>query len=269
MDASEIEIVVLSQTAPGIQQEPDRATAVRAARASNEFLAGQIARHPDRYRGFACVALQDPAAATAELERCVTDHGFLGVLVNGHTNGVYLDDRSFDGFWEKVQELRVPLYLHPGDSYDRPHMYEGRPELDGATWSWTCETSTHALRLVFGGVFDRFPGLTVILGHMGETLPFALWRLDSRALTTTAGRAMPKPPSQYIRDHFVVTTSGVCDDAPLHCTISALGEDRVMFSVDYPYEDTAVASAFIEAAPISDEVRQQVCAGTAERVLGL
>lgn len=269
MDACEVEIAVLSQTAPGIQQEKDIRTAIDTARKSNDFLAKQIARQPSRYRGFACVALQDPLAAAQELERCIKELGFVGVLVNGHTNGEYLDDSKFWPFWEKLEELQVPLYLHPGMVFDRPRMFEGRHELSGATWSWTCETATHALRLVFGEVFERFSQTRVILGHMGETLPFDLWRLDSRSQTTTAGRAMKKPPSQYIREHIVITTSGVCADAPLLCSLSAMGDDSVMFSIDYPYEDSAVAAAFIEQAPISRQQREKVCYKNAKRILKL
>lgn len=269
MDACEIEIAVLSQTAPGVQQETDTGKATRAACSVNDFLAAQIARHPKRYRGFACVALQDPDQAARELERCVKDLGFVGALVNGHTCGTYLDHPSFQPFWEKLVDLQVPLYLHPGLLYDEPHMFSGRRELSGATWSWTCETATHALRLVFGGVFEKFPQAKVILGHMGETLPFELWRLDSRAQTTSAGRAMKHPPSEYIRKNIVVTTSGVCANGPLLCSLLELGEDSVMFSTDFPYEDALVAARFIEEAPISREQREKVCFRTAERLLRL
>lgn len=269
MDECGVEIAVLSQTAPGVQQEKDLQTAISAARSCNDFLARQISNHPKRYRGFACVAMQDPNAAAAELQRCIKELGFVGVLINGQTDGVYLDDPKCFPFWEKLEELQVPLYLHPGNPYDDPHMYSGRSVLKGATWSWTCETATHALRLIFGGVFDRFPKTTVILGHMGETLPFYLWRLDSRAQTSTAGRALPKAPSQYFRDHFLITTSGVCSNGPLQCSLTELGEDSVMFSIDYPYEHAELASSFIENAPITEEQREKVCFRNAERALRL
>lgn len=269
MDACEIEIAVLSQTAPGVQQEKDSQLAVDCARASNDFLAKQIAKNPTRFRGFAGLAMQDVGAAVAELERCINDLGFVGALINGNTNGEYLDDPKFWPFWEKLESLQVPLYLHPGLLADNPAMFAGRPELNGATWSWTCETASHALRLVFGGVFDRFASAKVILGHMGETLPFDLWRLDSRSQTTSAGRAMEKPPSQYIRENILITTSGACSNGPLLCSLSELGEDSVMFSTDYPYEDAEVAARFIETTPISEEQRRKVCHETAERVFNL
>lgn len=269
MDDSGVKIAVLSQTAPGIQQEPDIATAIRSSIDVNDFLAEQISKNPTRYRGFACVPLQDPAAAAKELERCVVQLGFVGVLVNGHTLGRYLDEKEFWPFLEQLEQLDVPLYLHPGNPYDNPHMYAGRPELEGATWSWTCETATHALRLIFGGTFDLFPNLKIILGHMGETIPFYLWRIDSRAMTSTQGRSMRQPPSAYFRQHFAITTSGVCANAPLLCSIAEIGEDNVMFSIDYPYEDSSVAADFIDQAPLTDAVRKKVCYENAHRLLKL
>lgn len=269
MDACGIEIAVLSQTAPGVQQERDTAKAIEAAAACNKFLFSQIEKNPHRYRGFACLALQDPHTAARQLELCVREYGFVGALVNSNTNGEYLDDPKFWPFWQKLEELEVPLYLHPGNPSDRPQMYEGRPELDGATWSWNCETATHALRLIFGGIFEKFPETKVILGHMGETLPFYLWRLDSRTLTTTKGRAMKKLPSEVFREHFLITTSGVCAQAPLNCSLTELGDDGVMFATDYPYEDAMVAAAFIEKATLSHEQREKICYKTAQRVFKL
>lgn len=269
MDRCSIDIAILSQTAPGVQGESDKNKAVKTARLCNDFLAERISRHSKRYRGFACVALQSPTEAAAELERCVTDLKFVGVLVNGQTGGEYLDNAKFDVFWERVSALQVPLYLHPGIPYDQSRVFSGRPEMNGATWEWTCDTATHALRLVFGGVFDRFPNVRVILGHMGETLPFSLWRLDSRIAISSFGEAMKKPPSQYIRDHILVTTSGVCANGPLLCSVSELGEDSVMFSTDYPYEDAEIAARFIEDAPLTTAQREKICFRTAESLFRL
>lgn len=269
MDRCEIDIAILSQTAPGVQGEEDSNNAVKTASASNDFLAERISRHSERYRGFACVALQAPTEAAAELERCVNELKFVGVLVNGQTGGEYLDDAKFDVFWERVSALQVPLYLHPGIPYDQSRVFTGRPELKGAIWEWTCDTATHALRLVFGGVFDRFPNVKVILGHMGETLPFSLWRLDSRIAISSFGKAMKKPPSQYIRDHILVTTSGVCANGPLLCSVSELGEDSVMFSTDYPYENAEIAARFIEDAPLNTEQKEKICFRTAESLFKL
>lgn len=270
MDRAGIDLSVLSVTTPGVQAESDAATAIRLARAANDALAEQVARHPSRYAGFAHLPLQDPKAAAEELERCVRQLGFVGALINGQTRGQYLDADGFLPFWERVAALDVPIYLHPGQMADQPAMFAGRPELEGAVWAWTVETATHALRLVFGGTFTRFPTVRVILGHMGETLPFLLWRLDSRWQCALDTELPPdQRPSALIRRHIAITTSGVCDPAALTQALAALGEDQVMFSVDYPYEDTATAAAFIEAAPLTAETRAKVCAGNAMRLLKL
>jgi 2,3-dihydroxybenzoate decarboxylase len=268
MDKAGIEIAVLSAMSPGVQAEPETRVAVRQARKANDFLAGIIRKHPTRYAGFAHLPMQDAKLAAEELSRCVKTLGFKGAMINGHTNGHYLDEDIYYPFWERVQDLRVPVYLHPRDSYDAPHGYQGHPELLGATWSWTVETATHALRLVFGGTFERFPNVTLILGHMGETLPYILWRLDSRTRALARlGHRDDRLPSEIIRRNIAVTTTGVCSHAALLCALSALGEDRVMFSVDYPFEDCSVAARFIETAPISEDVRAKICHATAIRLL--
>jgi 2,3-dihydroxybenzoate decarboxylase len=270
MDEAGIETAVLSVATPGVQGEPETNVAIKRARIENDFLAREITKHPTRYAGFAHLPLQDAEAAADELSRCVEQLEFKGAMVNGHTNGRYLDERSYDPFWERVEALGVPIYLHPRDPFDAPHMFAGHRELLGATWSWTVETATHALRLVFGGVFDRHPKARLILGHMGETLPYLLWRLDSRSRARAEGEeAAGQAPSQIIRDNILITTSGVCSHAALACALAALGEDSVMFSVDYPFEDCAVAAKFIESAPLSEVARAKVCHGTARRLLGL
>jgi len=259
MDAGGIDITVLSQTSPGVHQLTNTLEAIDASQSCNNFLAEQIRQNPTRYRGFACVPLLDPRAAALEVERCVKELGFLGALVNGHTDGHYLDAPEFDIFWAMLEELNVPLYLHPGAPYVLPHVFEGQPALDGALWSWTCETASHALRLIFGGVFDRHPSAKLILGHMGETLPFDLWRLDSRAEILPDTRRPARPPSEVIREHLWITTSGVCSDAALKCSLQELGEDRVMFSIDYPYESSELACEWIEGASIEEDTRVKVC----------
>lgn len=269
MDQAGIDIAVLSVTTPGVQAEPDAEVAVKRARIENDFLAREITKHPTRYAGFAHLPMQDPRAAAAELSRCVEQLEFKGAMVNGHTNGLYLDDRSYDPFWERVEALGVPVYLHPRDPFDSPHMFSDHRELAGATWVWTVETATHALRLVFGGVFDRHPKAKLILGHMGETLPYLLWRLDSRWRAQAGNEPIERAPSEIIRNNIFVTTSGVCSHPSLLCALAALGEDRVMFSVDYPYEDCGVAARFIESAPISEEARAKVSHRTAQSLLRL
>ncbi|MDI1363948.1 MAG: amidohydrolase family protein, partial [bacterium] len=269
MDQNGIDFSVLSLTGPGVQVEPDTATANRMARFANDFLAKQVQLRPQRYGGFAHLALQDPNEAANELERCMTQLGFKGALINGATNGVYLDDPRYEPFWERVEALGAPIYLHPANPFDRPAMYAGHNELWGPVWSWTAETCTHALRLIFSGVFDRHPKAQVILGHMGETLPILGWRLDSRYAISNRTSVIKRQPSEYLGDNIKITTSGVCDDVPLRCAIDAFGIDNVMFSIDYPYESTSIASNWIDTALISETERAAVAHRNATRILRL
>ncbi|HRL20923.1 amidohydrolase family protein [Alcaligenes sp. SDU_A2] len=269
MDQAGIDYVVLSQTGPGVQVEKDTSVAIDRSRQSNDFLAEQIARHPDRFGGFATLPMQDPAAAAQELTRAVQDLGLKGALVNGHTHGVYYDDRAYDAFWETVQKLDVPFYLHPFDAYQMPHAYSGHPELCGATWGWGVETGTHALRLLFGGVFDRCPQVKLVLGHMGEGLPFQRWRYDSRFAVYPHGVTLKRKPSEYIGSNILITTSGVCSAPTLMGAIGEMGAEAVLFSVDYPYESTLIAADFIEAAPMDQTTRELVCYGNAARLFKL
>jgi 2,3-dihydroxybenzoate decarboxylase len=260
MDAAGVDIAVLSLNSPGIQAETDPATAVAAAAAVNDFLASVIARHPGRFAGFAALPLQDPAASAKELERAVTELGLRGALVNAHTGGRYLDDPSLRGVWERAEGLDVPLYLHPANGAGRAHVLSGHPELEGPMWSWGTDTATHALRLIFGRVFDDFPDAKLILGHMGEGLPFTLWRLDSRwgfhnhhGIELNRGK-----PSEYLRHNLYITTSGVCDAPPLLCALLALGADRILFGTDYPFESMTEATAFLADAPVSEADRAKI-----------
>ena len=269
MDEAGIEISVLSLTDPGIQGIADTKTATELASKTNAFLSEKISKNPKRFRGFACLALQDPVSAAIELERCVNQYGFVGGLINGQTQGSYLDEEKFHPFWKKVEELNVPIYLHPGSPQHPSPTYKNQHELDGPLWGWTVETGTHALRMVFSGLFDKFPGIKIILGHMGETLPYLLWRLDSRWNIIKHPKNLKKPPSQYIRENFYVTTSGMCSNGPLTCAIQELGEERVMFSVDYPYESSKIAAQFIEQAPINKDLLEKICYKNAQNVLNL
>ncbi|MDT5337146.1 MAG: 2,3-dihydroxybenzoate decarboxylase [Mycobacterium sp.] len=269
MDAGGVRKSVLSISGPGVQCEPDVATATRRAAEANDALADVMAQRPDRYGGFAHLAMQDPGAAADELERCIRDLGFSGAMINNHTLGVYLDDARNDVFWERLQHLDVPLYLHPGDSFRLPYVFEGAPELVKPTWEWTTETASHALRLIVTGVFDRYPRAQVILGHMGETLPFMLWRLDSRYAFTATDRRVQRNPSDYLRDNFSVTTSGQCSDVPLLASLASMGQDRVMYSIDYPYESSDIAGRFMETAAISEDTRALVGHRNAEAILKL
>lgn len=270
MDAAGIERSVLSLTAPGVQREKNLSKATQAAKACNDSLAARIAARPDRYSAFAHLPMQDPDAAAKELERCTKELGFVGALVNGQTDGVYLDDPRYEVFWATVAALKAPIYLHPGNPIDRPSVYNGRDPLWGAVWSWMTETSAHALRLVVSGVFERHPDAKLILGHMGECIPFHLWRIDQRYPDSNlVGYRLPKPPSFYIKKNIAITTSGVFDDAPLRCSIDNLGADNIMFSVDYPYEDSKFAGEWIENIQLDSTIKSKICYDNAKRILNL
>jgi 2,3-dihydroxybenzoate decarboxylase len=267
MDRGGIARAVLGISGPGVQIERDTATAVRKASESNDFLAGEIAKRPDRYSGFAHLALQDAAAAADELERTMRDLGFLGAMINGHTNGQYLDHPSLYPFWERAEALGAVIYLHPADPAAAMPVLEGTEGLKRAGWEWGVETGSHALRLIYSGHFDRFPRATLALGHLGETLPYLLWRLDGRA--KFYGVKLGRRPSDYIRDNIVVTISGMFSAEPLICAISALGPDRIMFATDYPFEPLDEASEFIDSVVLAEDVRADICSNNARRLLRL
>jgi 2,3-dihydroxybenzoate decarboxylase len=268
MDAAGIDMQVLSLTSPGVQMEPDAKKAVAMASEFNNYIAGITAKHPSRLAAFATVALQNPELACQELERCITKLGMKGVLINGHTLGQYLDDRKFWSFLELAESLNVPVYLHPTNPVQEK-IYEGYIELEGAMWGWAFETSTHLLRLILSGAFDKFPKLTFILGHLGEALPYYLWRLDSRFKLFQKERKLKKVPSAYLKENLIITTSGMFDPKALRFVIDQLGADRILFSIDYPYEDLKEGARFIDSVEISDADRQKICFQNAERLLKL
>jgi 2,3-dihydroxybenzoate decarboxylase len=269
MDEAGITRAVLALAGPGVQAERDATMAVRRARAANDFLAQQIEKRPDRYSGFAHLAMQNARAAADELERCMRELKFCGAMINGHTNGQYLDDPALYPFWERAEALGALIYLHPADPVTPAPVLEGHKGLRRATWEWTFETGSHALRLIFSGLFDRFPRARLGLGHLGETIPFLLWRFDSRAGPNFYAIKLGKPPSQYFKDNFVVTTSGMCSAEPLDCTIAALGHERVMFAADYPFESAQEAGEFIDRVAIPESVREAISANNAAKHLGL
>lgn len=267
MDKAGIARSVLAVSGPGVQAERDAALATRKARESNDFLAVEIQKRPDRYAGFAHIAVQDPRAAADELERCMRDLKFLGAMINGHTNGLYLDDASLAPFWERADALGAVIYIHPTDPVAPAPVLNGVPALRRATWEWGFETGSHALRLVFSGLFDRYPKAKVALGHMGESLPYLLWRFDSRA--KLYGVELAKAPSDYIKDNIVVTVSGVYARAPLMCAVEALGRDKVMFAADYPFENAEEAGQFLDDVSIPEGLRGDVAYNNAARLFGL
>jgi 2,3-dihydroxybenzoate decarboxylase len=263
MDSGGIARAVLSISGPGVQVERDAATARRRATEANDFLAGEVVKRPDRYSGFGHLPMQDARAAADELERCVRDLKFCGAMINGHTNGEYLDHPSLHPFWERAEALGATVYIHPTDPVSPSRALAGVDGLRRATWEWGFETGSHALRLVFSGLFDRFPRAKVALGHLGETLPYLLWRFDSRA--ALYGVKLGKKPSDYIKQNFVVTTSGMSWAEPLNCALAALGNDRVMFAADYPFEQAAEAGEFLDKTPLADPVREGIAFKNAVR----
>jgi len=269
MDKAGIERAVLGLAGPGVQAERDVATAIRNAKAGNDFLAKEIQKRPDRYSGFAHLPMQDAKAAAAELERCVKELKFCGAMINGHTLGQYLDHPSLTPFWERAEALGTLIYIHPTDPVSVAPVLQGHPGLRRATWEWTFETGSHALRLIFGGVFDRFPKARLGLGHMGETLPFLLWRFDSRTGPDFYNVGLKKPVSHYIKTNIEITTSGMCSAEPLNCAIAALGHDRIMFSADYPFEKAEEAGHWLDSEKLDEKVRADIAYNNAKRLLKL
>ncbi len=271
MDAAGIDFQVLSLFDPGVQAEADIRRATDNARRANDELATAIARNPRRLGGFAALAIQDPDGAAAELERAVTELGLLGGLINGHAHGRYLDDPAYEGLFHCAQRLGVPIYLHPTtphpavlEAWFDPYLKDG---MHLASWGFGVETGTHALRLIYSGLFDRFPALQIILGHLGELLPFAAWRIDRYyALGGDGGGALARKPSDYLRTNFHVTTSGNFSGPALTCTLAVVGAERMMFAVDYPIDSNKAATEFLAGYPMDDQSRQMISSGNALRL---
>ena len=266
MDASGVDVHLLSLGLPGVQLfEADQAVAL--ARLSNDQLSEAIRRHPKRFAGLACFAPQDPQQAAKEMERSIRTLKLNGFLVNSHTGNGYLDEQRFWPILEAAEALGAPLYLHPRAPSDGMAAPFRDYRLEGAIWGYGIEAGTHALRLMLSGVLDRFPRLQIILGHMGEALPFWLWRLDFMgAPGARAGRGNQLKPSEYFKRNFSITTSGVEDPLALRFCIDKLGIDSVMWAIDYPFQPTAPAVAFIDSAPLTDLERAKVAHGNAERI---
>lgn len=266
MDRTGIELALLSLNAPAVQAILDRDEAVAVAVKANQRMAKAVKDHPDRYRALAALPMQDPAAAADELKRCVNELGFKGALVNGFTqrdvedSAIYYDVAEYRDFWAVVSDLDVPFYLHPRMNIPSQSLiYEGHPWLRSAPWGFAVETSTHALRLCGSGLFDDFPNLRIITGHLGEGIPFGLWRIDARMRFSPRGYRGKRPLGDYFREHFHITTSGNFNDAAFRCTLEMMGADRLYFSADYPFERMEdAANWFDETRVIDDEQRQTI-----------
>jgi len=268
MDACGIDVQVLSFGSPG-PQAFTADVAVPMARDANDRLAEVVKQHPQRFAGFAALPTADPEAAAGELERAVTKLGFKGAMIHGHTQGSFLDERRFWVIFERAEALEVPIYLHPA----LPHpdavkaYFGGYEELARAGWGFQVDTSSHFLRIVFAGVFDAYPRLKIILGHLGEGLPFAMHRLNDHTWRAAARRGLKKAPLQYLKDNMLVTTSGNWYEPAFLCTLLAVGADNILFAVDWPYEPNRAGSDFLMKLSISDLDREKIAHLNAERIL--
>jgi predicted TIM-barrel fold metal-dependent hydrolase len=270
MDAAGIDMQVLSHNQPGCQALGAEA-AIPMAREANDLLFEAVKAHPDRFAGLAALPTANPTAAAKELDRAVTRLGFKGAMINGHTQGSFLDDRKYWPIFECAHSLDVPIYLHPS----MPHpavmktYFDGYEELALAAWGFGIDTGAHYLRLVFAGVFDEFPKLTFILGHLGEGLPFMLHRINDQTRLAAARRGLKKTPAQYLTENLVVTCSGNFSAPAFLCTVMALGVDNVLFSVDWPYESNSAAVEFLKRQPLQPHDLEKVAHLNAKRVLRL
>lgn len=266
MDRTGIELAILSLNAPGIQGILDTNEAIEVAKRGNEKLAEAASKHPKRYAALAALPMQDPDAASAELTRCVNELGFKGAMVNGFTqkddpdSAIYYDIPEYRSFWATVSELDVPFYLHPRMQIpSQARNYEGHPWLMSAPWGFAIETSIHALRLCGSGLFDDYPNLKIAVGHLGENIPFALWRIDARMRFSRRGYRGKRPLGEYFLEHFHVTTSGFFSDPAFKCTLEVMGTDRVYFSADYPFEKMEDASDWYDATTtIADSDKEKI-----------
>lgn len=281
MDAHGMEMMVLSLNAPAVQAIPNVARAAEVARRANDDLAEKVARRPDRFRGLAALPLQDPELAAAELTRCNRDLGFVGALANGFSQIegddtlLYYDLPEYREFWAVCAGLGMPFYLHPRNPLPQDaRIYDGHPWLMGPGWAFGQETAVHALRLMGSGLFDDFPGLQIVVGHMGEGLPFNIWRVDNKnAWTKKEGSSGPQPAqksfTEYFRENFHITVSGnYCTEA-LHCSMQVIGADRILFSTDWPFENVDYSAAWMDSIDIPDADRLKIGRTNALRLFGI
>ena len=274
MDAAGITLQVLSVAQAGADLLPGEEGAT-LARDINHRLARTVADHPGRYAAFAHLPTSSPELAADELERCVTEHAFLGGMVNGTTGGLFLDDTKFDPLLDRFERLRVPLYVHPAPPPEavRRVYYDRLPGhssllLGIAGWGWHSETAIHVLRLVLSGALDRHPNLKIIIGHMGEGLPAMFARCD-QVFADEARDRLTRTVTQTITDQVWVTTSGFFSLPPFMALLMTFGADRILFSVDYPFSPNGRATEFLHALPVSDADKIKIAHGNADRLLGI
>ncbi|HEY6380202.1 MAG TPA: amidohydrolase family protein [Pseudolabrys sp.] len=278
MDKHGIEMMILSLNAPAIQAIHDTKRAIEIARQANDALADEVHKRPRRFAAFAALPMQDPEAASSELTRCVKELGMVGALVNGFSqvgtpdNVTYYDLPQYREFWRKVEALDVPFYLHPRNPLQSwSKFYDGHSWLLGPNWAFAAETAVHALRLIGSGVFDECSKLKLVLGHIGEGIPVYLWRIDNRNGWMKARHKYPAKHgvAHYFRKHFHLTTSGNFDTPALVNAITVMGVDRVMFSVDWPFEGVDEGSQWFDKAEISEADRVKIGRENAIRLFKL
>jgi predicted TIM-barrel fold metal-dependent hydrolase len=268
MDKYDVDMHLLALTSTGVQMmDADRAVAV--AEIGNDRLHEAIQRHPDRFTGLATIAVQDPPRAVKEIERAIKKLKLSGIMINSHTNGEYLSEQKYWPILEAIEDLNVPLYIHPRAPIPLMAKAYRADHLEHAIWGYQAETGLHGLRLITGAVFDQFPKLQVVLGHMGEGIPYWLYRLDfmyGRVKIDFGRRKLKLTPSEYFKRNFYITTSGMNWEPTLKFCIEAMGADRIMWAIDYPYQDHPDAVEFMDAARISEKDKQAIYHGNAERV---
>lgn len=275
MDQSGIAYQIVSLTSPGIEGIFDAKTAVEYAVKINDMMVEQYVKpHPTRFGFFCSVPLQDPEAAAKELERAV-GLGALGVLINGYSNlgsennVQYVDEPQCEVFWQMVSKLDVPVYLHPRPAPpDQQRLYRGYPNLAQAGYGFGAETGGHALRIICSGLLDRYPNVRIVLGHCAEAIPFLIHRVQHRIAIGTPGCCGPfkKDIMFYFHKHFYATTAGVRRESTLRCTLEELGEDHVMFSVDYPYESNEDTADWYDALALNENTRTKLAYENAKRI---
>ncbi len=273
MDETGITVQVLSYNGPGPDLVPGP-DGIAMAREINDYLAQAVARHPERFAGFAALPLQSPDACAAELKRAVKELGFVGAMVHGTTEGRFLDHPSFDGMLAAAAEFDVPIYIHPHIPPEavRKAYFSDLPEgasrvLETAGWGWHSETAVHLLRMVVAGTFDRHPKLKIIIGHMGEMLPMMMARAD-QVFQHDIGH-LKRPVSRTILDQVWITTSGIFDEPPFIAALLTFGIDRIMFSVDYPFAPNAAGRRFLERIALAPADKAKLSHGTADALLKL
>jgi len=250
----------------------DKATAVSTMKRTDDYLAEVIKKHPDRYVGLATLAPQSPGESARELERAIRKLGFKGACIHSQTKGEYLDDKKFWPIFEAAEALDVPVYIHARlPSKQMVKAFLGYPGLALAFWGYGAETSLHAVRLICSGVFEKFPKLKIVLGHLGEGLPFWLWRLDRRWKAGAGGsdKGYSRIPSEYFRDNFYVTTSGNFWFPALQECMLAIGADKILFAVDYPFESSREGAQFVDSLPISYVDKEKIAYQNAAKLLKL